>query len=83
MLTYAGMDSELAADARRRAEDHRRAVRAQWTGSYFRRAWWGPTLGWVGEDSLWLSPQSWAIVGGVTSPEQSRQLVRAIDEMIR
>jgi hypothetical protein len=83
MLTYAGIEAELAADARHQAEEHRKAVRAQWIGRWFRRAWLGPTLGWVGEDSLWIEPQPWAIIGGVTSPEQARELVRAMDEMIR
>jgi hypothetical protein len=83
MLTYAGADAEIAAEARAQAEQHRKAVRAQWTGRWFRRAWLGPTLGWVGEDSLWIEPQPWAIIGGVTTPEQSRVLVRSVDEMIR
>lgn len=83
MLAYAGVDSELAADARHQAEEHRKAVRAQWTGRWFRRAWLGPTLGWVGEDSLWIEPQPWAIIGGVTSPEQACELVGAMDELIR
>ncbi|MGA9060010.1 MAG: hypothetical protein WB763_26270 [Terriglobia bacterium] len=83
MLTYAGIDTELAADARRQAEEYRKAVRAQWIGRWFRRAWLGPTLGWVGEDSLWIEPQPWAIIGGVTSPEQARELVGAMDELIR
>jgi hypothetical protein len=83
MLTYAGGDAELAAEARRQAEEQRKAVRAQWIGRWFRRAWLGPTLGWVGEDSLWIEPQPWAIIGGVTSPEQARELARSMDELIR
>lgn len=73
---------ELAADARQKAEEHRRAVRAQWTGEWFRRAWLGPKLGWLGEDSIWIEPQSWAIIGGAATEEQRRTLVRSIDEFL-
>jgi hypothetical protein len=83
MLTHAGVDTELAAEARLQAEEQRKAVRAQWTGRWFRRAWLGPTLGWVGEDSLWIEPQPWAIIGGATSPEQAGELAQAMDELIR
>ena len=83
MLDYARESQELAADARRRAEEHRQAVRGQWTGHWYRRAWLGPSLGWIGEDSIWIEPQPWAIIGGATSPDQALELVRSIDEMIR
>ncbi len=83
MLTYAGGDAGLAAEARHGAEEHRKAVRAQWIGRWFRRAWLGPTLGWVGEDSLWIEPQPWTIIGGVTSSDQARELARSMDELIR
>ena len=83
MLTFAGESNELAADAISRAEAQRSATRAQWTGRWFRRAWLGPTLGWVGENSLWIEPQPWTIIGRVTSPEQARELVRSIDDLLR
>ncbi len=82
LLTYAG-DPEPARDARAKAEEHRKAAAAQWTGKWLRRAWLGPTLGWLGDDNLWLEPQPWAIVGGVTTPDQTKQLVAAMDEMLR
>lgn len=74
--------TELAGDARQKAEEHRRAVRAQWTGEWFRRAWLGPELGWLGEDSLWIEPQPWTILGGAATEEQRRTLVRSIDELL-
>ncbi len=83
VLACVGWEPDLVADARQKAEHHRQAVRAQWTGRWFRRAWLGPHLGWIGIDSLWIEPQSWAIIGGAATPEQSGKLVLAIDELLR
>ena len=83
MLEYARESHEVVADARRRAHENRQAVRAQWTGHWYRRAWLGPSLGWIGEDSIWIEPQPWAIIGGAASPDQARVLVRSMDELIR
>jgi hypothetical protein len=82
LLESAGPESELAGEARQKAEEHRRAVRGQWTGEWFRRAWLGPALGWLGEDSLWIEPQPWAIIGGAATEEQRRTLLRSIDELL-
>ncbi|HEY1763585.1 MAG TPA: hypothetical protein VGF85_01600 [Opitutaceae bacterium] len=82
MLDYAG-DATAASAARVRAEAQRRAVRAQWTGQWYRRAWLGPSLGWIGEDHLWLEPQPWAIIGGAATGEQSRALVATLDAQVR
>ncbi len=82
MLGYTG-DTAGADDARARAEAQRQAVRAQWAGSWFRRAWLGKQLGWVGADHLWLEPQPWAIVSGSASAEQRGRLARAFDELTR
>ncbi len=82
MLRYAG-ESELAGDAHEKAEAQRQAVRAQWAGRWFRRAWLTPDLGWARDDVLWLEPQPWAIIGGAATPDQTRELVRAIDELVR
>jgi hypothetical protein len=65
------------------AEAQRTALRAQWTGRWFSRAWLGPHLGWLGKDHLWLEPQPWAMIGGPATPEQSTTLVKAIEEMVR
>lgn len=83
LLTYTGGDRDAAADIRRKAEDHRKAVRQQWTGKWFRRAWLGPSQGWLGEKGMWLEPQPWAIIGGTTSDEQTRTLVQSLDEELR
>jgi hypothetical protein len=82
MLAYVGYDSS-AALARRAAEEHRKAAHAQWNGQWLRRAWLGPTLGWLGEKGLWLEPQPWAVIGGVTTPDETGQLVKTVDEILR
>jgi hypothetical protein len=82
LLDYAG-DKDLAAQVRQSADAHRAATARQWTGKWLRRAWLGPTLGWVGESTLWLEPQPWALLAGVTTPEQSRELIRNMDELLR
>ena len=58
-------------------------VREYWVGRWFRRAWLGQHLGWIGEDQLWLEPQPWAIIGGAATPEQRKTLVTALDELVR
>jgi Glycosyl hydrolase 36 superfamily, catalytic domain/Glycosyltransferase family 36 len=83
MLTYAGDDGHVAAGIRHKAEEHRNAVQQQWTGKWFRRAWLGPTLGWLGEKGLWIEPQPWAMIGGAASEEQTGALVKSIDEALR
>jgi len=83
LLTFAGNGDKPATDARAKAAEHRQAAAAQWNGAQLRRAWLGPTLGWLGEKGLWLEPQPWAIIGGVTTPEQTSRLVREIDENLR
>ena len=83
LLVYAGGEPSIATQAREKAEEHRKAVRAQWGGKWFRRAWLGPTVGWLGDQGLWLEPQPWAIIGGTTTPDQTRDLVRTMDELLR
>ncbi len=82
LLTVANRP-EAATAARRKAAAQREAVQRQWNGRWFRRAWLGQELGWNGEKQLWLEPQPWALLGGCTTPEQTRTLVRSIDEMCR
>jgi hypothetical protein len=83
MLTYAGQDAGQIAHVRQKAEENRKAARAQWTGKWLRRAWLGPTVGWLGEKGLWLEPQPWAIIGGVTDTEQTKTLIATMDELLR
>jgi hypothetical protein len=83
MIDYAGRDSSLAKEVRRVAEQHREATQAQWNGNWFRRAWLGQKLGWIGDSTLWIEPQPWAILSGAATAEQSRQLVQSINEKLR
>lgn len=83
MLTYAGDNGSLASAIRQKAEEHRSAVQQQWTGKWFRRAWMGPKLGWLGERGLWLEPQPWAMIGGAATEEQMPELVKSVDEGLR
>jgi hypothetical protein len=65
------------------SEAARKATRGQWTGKWLKRAWLGPTQGWLGETTLWIDPQPWAIVAGVTSASESRELVEEMDAQLR
>lgn len=83
MLDYAGDGSAVAAEARASAELHRKAASTQWNGKWLRRAWLGPKFGWLGETTLWIEPQPWALLAGVTTLEQSRELVQTMDTLLR
>jgi cellobiose phosphorylase len=83
MLAYSGADLAVTLPIRQKAEEHRKAVREQWTGDWFRRTWLGPTGGWLGEKCMWIEPQPWAMIGGCTSEEQTRTLIRNIDQKLR
>ena len=83
MLRYSGAKGDVTSPILQKAEAHRHAVRTQWTGEWFRRAWLGPTNGWLGEKCLWIEPQPWAIIGGSANEEQGRTLVRNIDRKLR
>src|SRR6266567_3520487 len=83
MLTHAGDDGRLTSQIRVKAEEHRKAVQDQWTGKWFRRAWLGPTLGWLGEKGMWIEPQPWAVIGRACNEEQTRTLVQTIDQELR
>ncbi|MGA2184309.1 MAG: hypothetical protein ABSH47_14900 [Bryobacteraceae bacterium] len=82
LLAFLG-DQGTAEGIQKKAEEHRLAARAQWTGQWLRRAWLGPTLGWLGDDTLWLEQHPSAIIGGVTTRGQARVLVRNIDQLLR
>ncbi|MFW9999368.1 MAG: GH36-type glycosyl hydrolase domain-containing protein [Candidatus Hodarchaeota archaeon] len=59
------------------------AVRAQWTGNWFKRAWLTEDIGWFGEDQIWLAPQPWTIIGEITNQEQTNVLIKSIDQLLR
>jgi len=81
MLRYVN-ESELAEEVLNYSESQREAVKAQWTGKWFRRAWLTEDLGWVGEDQMWLEPQPWAIIGSPNDKE-NMILVQSINELVR
>jgi hypothetical protein len=83
MLIYAGDDGRLATPIQNKAEAHRAAVEAQWAGKWFRRAFLGPSLGWLGEKGLWMEPQPWAMIGRAATEEQSRTLIQSLDQELR
>jgi hypothetical protein len=80
---YNDAGGEFMANVRAAADKHRTAARAQWNGQWLKRCWLGPKLGWLGDSTLWIEPQPWAILGGVTSPEQSRQLIATMNTLLR
>ena len=82
LLNYLGKPG-YAEEVKAEAAAQREAVRRQWTGRWFRRAWLGRDLGWCGKEQLWLEPQPWALLGGCATDEQARNLIRSIDEMSR
>ena len=82
MLAYVG-ETKDADQARAKAEAQRVAVRECWQGRWFRRAWLGQQLGWLGEDHLWLEPQPWSIIGGAATPDQRKTLVTSLNELVR
>ena len=83
MLGFASLDSDLQGQLHDAADKHRAALRSQWTGRWFRRCWLGEKLGWLGDDTLWIEPQPWAILAGATTPDQSRTLMTAVNDLLR
>ncbi len=83
MLRFAGHTTDLPTRILESSEKARMATREQWNGKWLKRAWLGPTLGWLGETTLWIEPQPWAIVAGALTPAQSRELVATIDRLLR
>jgi hypothetical protein len=83
LLSLGGQDPETVRAVKQKAEQNRKAARAQWTGAWLRRAWLGPTLGWLGDRGLWLEPQPWAILGGVTDALETQELVTNMDKLLR
>jgi hypothetical protein len=74
---------ELADQSRIKAKEQREAVQAQWHGRWYRRAWLGDDLGWVGEKQMWLAPQPWTLIGGCVPPDKVATLVTTVDELAR
>src|SRR5579872_1577353 len=83
MLRFAGENPDLQEQLRQSAGKHRDAARAQWTARWFRRCWLGEKLGWLGEETLWIEPQPWALLAGATTPDQSHTLIAAMNDLLR
>lgn len=64
------------------SDDIKAAVKAQWNGKWFKRAFMGEKLGWLGDDLLWLEPQPWAVIGGAADSEASEILAKNITDML-
>lgn len=82
MLRYAG-EEQRAEEVAQEAKAQREAVLAQWNGRWFKRAWLGPGLEWIGEEEMWLEPQPWAIIGRSAGGEQAEKLLVSIEEGAR
>ncbi|MFW9893378.1 MAG: hypothetical protein ACFFFO_14310, partial [Candidatus Thorarchaeota archaeon] len=65
------------------ARKQQEAVKEQWNGDWFKRAWLSDTLGWVGTDIMWLEPQPWTIIGGAADQNQVKVLLKSINEGAR
>ncbi|NVM36436.1 MAG: hypothetical protein HWN81_12630, partial [Candidatus Lokiarchaeota archaeon] len=65
------------------AESLKNAVKAQWNGQWFKRAWFNDELGWIGDDVLWLEPQPWAIIGDAVDKDWIPVLINNIDKLLR
>ncbi|MEV4312937.1 hypothetical protein [Actinocrispum sp. NPDC049592] len=74
-------DTGTAAEAREYGAELRERVAAEWNGRWFRRAY-GPGAV-VGDDSLWLEVQPWAILCGAADDDQARELLSTIDRICR
>ncbi|UCE11429.1 MAG: hypothetical protein JSW61_05730 [Candidatus Thorarchaeota archaeon] len=79
LLGFVG-DDLLAKESLEFADGQRDAVTKQWTGNWFRRAWLGSEIGWVGTDIMWLEPQPWSIIGNAADDEQKGTLLQVIGE---
>ena len=84
---YAGLcerlgDLATAAEARKLGEQLRTAVEQEWNGRWYRRAY-GPGVGAIGDDDLWLEVQPWAILCGAADATRASELLATIDELLR
>nr|MDO8109803.1 hypothetical protein [Candidatus Sigynarchaeota archaeon] len=82
MLAFSG-DGNHPEQIKSEADGFRAAVKQQWNGRWFKRAWLGEGLGWVGDDALWLEPQPWAIIGGSAGPGDVSKLLVSINAELR
>jgi len=69
-------------EIRKYSAAQREAVRKQWNGKWFKRAYLSDKLGWVGDKTLWLEPQPWAILCGAADA-YTPTLLSSIDSYVR
>ncbi len=81
MLLAAGHNEE-GKNALQWADEIKNAVREQWNGKWFKRAFMGDKLGWLGDDLLWLEPQPWAVIGGAADEDMKKTLAENIKKML-
>ena len=74
-------DPGTGSAARRLAADLRDAVASTWNGRWFRRALVGDVA--VGDDTLFLEVQPWAILCGAADKGRGRDLLATIDDKLR
>jgi hypothetical protein len=84
---YAGLcdrlgDEDTGDQARTLAGELVAAVARDWNGRWFRRAY-APGKGALGDDDCWLEVQPWAILCGAASPDQSIELLKTLDDLLR
>jgi hypothetical protein len=82
MLSFLG-ENKKAKEALEYCNSLKEAIKAQWTGKWFKRAWLTESIGWIGEDQVWLEPQPWAIIAEIVDINQKKILINNIDELIR
>lgn len=82
LLTFMN-DTALVPEVHLYAETQRKAVKEQWNGNWYKRAYLSDKLGWIGDDLLWLEPQPWAIISNITNDDQKKILTENIDNLLR
>jgi cellobiose phosphorylase len=82
LLTYI-KDTDLVPEIHLYSDTQRKAVREQWNGKWYKRAYLSDKLGWIGDDLLWLEPQPWTIISQITNDDQKKMLTEQIDNLLR
>jgi hypothetical protein len=58
------------------------AIKEQWNGKWFKRAFLGDKIGWLGDELLWLEPQPWALIAEATNGTQASILAENISSLL-
>ncbi|MCC6214654.1 MAG: hypothetical protein IT376_07280 [Polyangiaceae bacterium] len=65
-------DTALAGELRAATAGYRTALAGEWTGTWFRRAWYNDGGPAIGESSIDLEGQIWALISGTFADEAQR-----------